>query len=120
MAPLEHMHAKVQAAPVRTQQAYQFAIANPETLKQIPCYCGCVNFGHTSNYDCYGAEVAADGTATIDEHALGCIVCVDITQDVLTRLRQGDSLESIQGYIDRSYSKYGPPTIPKATLESQS
>jgi len=120
MAPMEHTNVNVQAAPARTQQAYQFAIANPETLQQIPCYCGCVNFGHTSNYDCYVAEVSTAGVTTIDEHALACTVCVDITQDVMTRLRQGETIESIQGFIDRSYSKYGPPTIPETNLESES
>ncbi|MGB3717891.1 MAG: PCYCGC motif-containing (lipo)protein, partial [Candidatus Promineifilaceae bacterium] len=40
MAPLTEMPTEVQQAPVTVQQAYQFAVANPEILKQIPCYCG--------------------------------------------------------------------------------
>lgn len=47
MAPMAGMPAEVQKAPVTVQQAYQFAIANPEVMKQIPCYCGCGNIGHT-------------------------------------------------------------------------
>lgn len=55
MATLEDMPAEVQAAPVRTREAYQFALANPEIAEQIPCYCGCSALGHTSSYGCYVA-----------------------------------------------------------------
>ncbi|OGO33075.1 MAG: hypothetical protein A2Z16_05220 [Chloroflexi bacterium RBG_16_54_18] len=50
MEALDEMPAKVKAAPVMVQQAYQFNAANPEIMKQFPCYCGCGSMGHTSNY----------------------------------------------------------------------
>ena len=38
MMPLDKMPAEVQSAPVAVQQAYQFASANPDVMKGIPCY----------------------------------------------------------------------------------
>jgi hypothetical protein len=112
MADLAHMPAEVQAAPVAVQQAYQFAEANPEILQEVPCYCGCGAMGHTSNYDCYIAGVNEAGTLAYDEHALGCSICVDITQDTMRLMRQGKSLQEIRTYIDETYARYGPSNIP--------
>jgi hypothetical protein len=92
MAPLHSMPMAVQEAPVAFQQAYQFAIANPEALADVPCTCGCDQFGHKSNYNCYVAGTNADGSIVYDFHALGCQICVDITQDVMRQLRQGHGL----------------------------
>lgn len=110
MASMADMPGMVQSAPERTQQAYQFAVANQATLQQVACYCGCYKLGHKSNYDCYVSGVDDAGRLTFDDHALGCGVCVDITQDVMSRLRDGESMPNIQAYIDRAYAKYGLPT----------
>ena len=52
MAPMAGMPSDVKSAPTTVQQAYQFAVANPDVLKQIPCYCGCGAFvrGHRGLY----------------------------------------------------------------------
>jgi hypothetical protein len=110
MAPLDDMPAEVQQAPVAVQQAYQFAVANPEMLKQIPCYCGCGAMGHTSNYSCYVAGAGADGEVIYDNHALGCSICVDISQDTMRLLDQGKEVSEIFAYVDSSYARFGPPT----------
>ncbi len=112
MMPLDQMPAEVQTAPAVVQQAYQFASANPDVMKNIPCYCGCGNIGHTSNYSCYVSSVE-NGSTTFDHHALGCSICVDITQDVMRLLREGKSTQQIRVYIDGTYSKYGPSNIPE-------
>jgi len=112
MMPMDQMPAEVQMAPVSVQTAYQFAAANPDVMKDIPCYCGCGNIGHTSNYDCYVSDVDADGVVSFDNHALGCSICVDITQDVMRMLRDGKSPQDARAYIDAAYSKYGPSNIP--------
>ena len=78
------MPAEVQSAPVTVQQAYQFAIANPDVMKQIPCYYGYGDIGHTSNYSCYVAGVDDKGVVSYDNHALGCSLCVDITLDTIS------------------------------------
>jgi hypothetical protein len=102
----------VQSAPVAVQEAYRFNTANPGIMQDIPCYCGCGDIGHTSNYDCYISGVDASGTITFDNHALGCSICVDITQDVMRMLRDGKSPQDARAYIDATYSKYGPSNIP--------
>ena len=112
MMPMDQMPADVQSAPVTVQEAYQFAAANPDVMKEIPCYCGCGNVGHTSNYSCYVADVDAQGNLTFDNHALGCSICVDITQDVMRLLREGKSTQDARTYIDATYAKYGPSNIP--------
>ena len=91
MTSLDQMPAEVQSSPVAVQEAYQFNTANPDIMKDIPCYCGCADIGHASNYDCYVSVVDASGKVTFDNHALGCSICVDITQDVMRMLREGKS-----------------------------
>ena len=112
MAPMAGMPASVQAAPVTVQQAYQFAVANPAALTDIPCYCGCGSMGHTSNYACYVQDVDAQGTVIFDEHALGCSICVDITQDVMRLQTEGKTHAEIRLYVDTNYAQYGPSNIP--------
>jgi len=113
MAPMDGLPAEVQDAPVAVQQGYQFAVANPELLQQIPCYCGCGAVGHTSNYACYVKEVDANGAITFDFHSLGCSICVDITQDVMRLAREGKQTPEIRAYIDETYAQYGPSNIPE-------
>jgi len=112
MASMEEMPAEVKAAPGTVQQAYQFAVANSEVMKQIPCYCGCGAMGHTSNYACYVSGVDVNGDVIFDTHALGCSICVDITQDTMRLLKQGQPVTDIKTYIDQTYSQYGPSNIP--------
>ena len=112
MASMDLMPAEVKSAPVTVQEAYQFNIANPDVMKNIPCYCGCGNVGHMSNYDCYVSDVDEAGNITFDYHALGCSICVDITQDGMRMLREGKSTQEARAYIDATYSKYGPSNIP--------
>jgi hypothetical protein len=101
--------AKIQSAPVRVREAYQFAVANPDALKNVPCYCGCGAMGHTSNYSCYIKDTPPDGSVVFDEHALGCSLCVDIAQDVKRLTGEGKSSVQIHEFIVATYSKFGPP-----------
>lgn len=112
MAPFDDMPLEVQTAPVAVQQAYQFDVANPEVMKQLPCYCGCGTMGHTSNYSCYVSGVEADGKIIYDTHALGCSICVDITQDTMRLLQQGKTVPEIKAYVDQTYVQYGPSNMP--------
>jgi hypothetical protein len=112
MMAMDEMPMDVQSAPVTVQTAYQFTAANPDIMKDIPCYCGCGNIGHTSNYSCYVSSVNDKGNITFDNHALGCSICVDITQDVMRMLRDGKTPQDARAYIDATYSKYGPSNIP--------
>jgi hypothetical protein len=112
MVPMDGMPDGVKSAPMVVQQAYQFVAANPALMKQIPCYCGCNDDGHTSNYTCYVSSVDENGKITYDSHAIGCEICVDITQDVMRLSKQGVTAPEIKTYIDQNYSQYGPSTMP--------
>ncbi len=112
LAPLNELPAEVQQAPPAVQQAYQFAVANPEVLTKLPCYCGCGGMGHTSNYACYVAGEDDDGGIVFDGHALGCSICVDITQDAMRMLDDGQTIAEIRAYVDQTYSRFGPSNMP--------
>jgi hypothetical protein len=111
MAALAGMPLEVQSAPVTVKQAYQFAVANPEILSQLPCYCGCGGMGHTSNYSCYISGEGDNDELTFDNHALGCSICVDITQDAMRMLGEGKSTAEIRTYVDQTYSRFGPSNM---------
>jgi hypothetical protein len=68
--------------------------------------------GHTSNYSCYVAGVDAAGKVEYDTHALGCSICVDITQDTMRLLKQGKTIPEITAYVDQTYAQYGPSNMP--------
>lgn len=112
LASMANMPMEVQSAPEVVRTAYQFAVANPEALTELPCYCGCGGMGHTSNYACYVAGENEDSTLIFDNHALGCSICVDITVDAMRMLDEGQSMEAIRSYVDQTYSAFGPSNMP--------
>lgn len=58
-------------APKGTVEAYEFAVANQDVLKYIPCYCGCGELdGHDSNLDCFIKSGSGDNLV-FDDHATG-------------------------------------------------
>lgn len=107
MASMAMMPDAVHSAAAVTKEAYQFAVANPETLKALPCYCGCGGMGHTSNYSCYVQGVSKAGALVFDTHALGCSICVDITQDAMRLSKQGKNLPEIKAYVHDTYARFG-------------
>jgi hypothetical protein len=71
LAPVSALPAFARGAPTVVQEAYRFAVANPEVLDRIPCYCGCGAMEHTSNLACYVKEFREDGSVVYDDHAFG-------------------------------------------------
>lgn len=57
--------------PAATQDLYRYAASNHDVLQYIPCFCGCVDGGHTSNFDCYVREVYPDGRIRLDTMSFG-------------------------------------------------
>src|SRR5438093_1164297 len=51
-----------------TKALYRFAVDHPEVLTFMPCVCGCVDEGHTSNRSCYVKAETAD-RVTYTSHA---------------------------------------------------
>ena len=111
MASMTMMPDAVHSAAAVTQEAYQFAVANPEILQGIPCYCGCGGMGHTSNYSCYVQSVGSTDAPVFDTHALGCSICVDITQDAMRHSKQEKSLPEIKAYVHDTYTRFGPSNM---------
>lgn len=108
MAPVSALPAEMQSAPTTVREAYQFAVANPDALKNVPCYCGCGAMGHTSNYSCFVKSAGTDGKVVFEKHALGCSLCVDIAQEVIKLSQEGKSPGQIHDQVVATFSQYGP------------
>jgi hypothetical protein len=66
LAPEKLLSADIRNAPEEVREAYRFAIANRDTLRYIPCYCGCGSDGHTSNASCYVKDDSTPGNLQFD------------------------------------------------------
>jgi hypothetical protein len=108
LAPVSVLPMQMQQAPVAVRTAYQFAVTNPDALRNVPCYCGCGAIGHKSNLACYIKEFGADGKPVFDDHAVGCSICVDIATDVMQMTGEGKSPADIRQQIVETFSKFGP------------
>lgn len=53
------------------QAMYRYAVVNEAVLQWMPCFCGCVNGGHKSNFDCYVRAVLPDGRVQLDTMSFG-------------------------------------------------
>lgn len=110
LAPANQLPEFAAHADHRVQVAYRFAIANPEALETVPCFCGCNAMGHMSNRACYIQDINREGNMVFDAHAVNCGICLDITFDVMSMMEQGLSPLEIRQTIDRNYARYGQPT----------
>jgi hypothetical protein len=70
LAPENVLPADIAKAPEEVREAYRFAIANRDTLRYIPCYCGCGSEGHASNASCYLKDVSTPGNLQFDRMSL--------------------------------------------------
>ena len=71
LAPESILPADIRKAPEEVREAYRFAIANRNTLRYIPCYCGCGEQGHTSNASCYFQDNSTPENPIFDRMSLG-------------------------------------------------
>jgi len=108
LAAVARLPKPMQDAPAAVRTAYQFAVANPDALQNVPCYCGCGAIGHKSNLACYLKEASAPDRPVFDDHALGCSICVDIATDVMKLTGDGKSPAEVRRQIVAIYSKFGP------------
>jgi hypothetical protein len=70
LAPENVLPTDIAKAPDEVREAYRFAIANRDTLRYIPCYCGCGSEGHTSNASCYVKDHSTPGNLQFDRMSL--------------------------------------------------
>ena len=90
-------------ASTTTEEAYRYALYNPQIVQWMPCYCGCGAMGHRSNLDCY-IKPTADGQVTFEEHASYCDICVQITLKTRDLVAQGASLHDARAAIDVAFA----------------
>lgn len=103
--------AAIGSAPPTVRAAYVYATANYETLRYIPCFCGCgLSAGHVNNYDCFVKDEAPEGWFILDPHGLGCGTCVAIALEVSVMGRQGMTTRAIRTAIDDRWATTGPST----------
>ena len=70
LAPEKILPVDIAKAPAEVREAYRFAIANRDTLRYIPCYCGCGADGHTSNASCYFKDDSTPEKPVFDRMSL--------------------------------------------------
>ena len=70
LAPETVLPTDIRSASAEVREAYRFAIANRETLRYIPCYCGCGSEGHTSNASCYVNDSSTPDKLIFDRMSL--------------------------------------------------
>ena len=71
LAPESILPPDIRKAPDDVREAYRFALANRDTLRYIPCYCGCGEQGHTSNASCYFKDDSTPEKPVFDRMSLG-------------------------------------------------
>ncbi len=71
LAPASALPSDLRQLPPEYQEAYRFALANPDILTKIPCYCGCGSVGHMDNRMCYIQSETPDGKVVFDYHGAG-------------------------------------------------
>ena len=82
---------------------FAFAALNRETLRYIPCYCGCHSEGHHSVLDCFIKGFTPGGAPIWNDHAFTCQTCVNIVRETARMLQRGMSLRAIRIAIDEHH-----------------
>lgn len=99
----------VTALPPDWQGAYAFALARPDVLQWLPCYCGCGGMGHGSNLDCFFKVREQAGTFMYEEHASYCGVCVETAKLAEQLLQEGMPMGDIRAAVDARFGEGGAP-----------
>ncbi len=99
----------VKGLPGDWQAAYAFALARPDVLQWLPCYCGCEGMGHRSNLDCFFQRREVKGNYTYEEHASFCDICVETANMASDMLQQGKTMTQIRAAVDSTYGGGAAP-----------
>ena len=99
----------VKDLPAEGQAAYAFALARPDVLQWLPCYCGCAGMGHRSNLDCFFQRREVKGTYAYEQHASYCDICTRTANLADGMLREGRTMVQIRAAVD---STFGGGTAP--------
>jgi len=78
--------------PADIAEHYEYAAAHLVEFRQIPCWCGCMQYlGHRNLADCF---IRADGKGW-EAHAATCSVCIAEATMAERMLRQGQSAHDV-------------------------
>jgi len=95
----------------RVKAPYEFALARPDVLKYLPCYCACgPNLGHASVLSCFIVGGDLENNVHFDDHGALCYICLETVRDAERLLGEGKDLSQIRAHIDQAYSRYGAGT----------
>jgi hypothetical protein len=99
----------VKALPAAGQAAYAFALARPDVLQWLPCYCGCAGIPHKSNLDCYFVRREVKSTFVYEEHASFCDICVQTANMASEMLAKGSTMTQIRSAVDSTFGGGAAP-----------
>ncbi|GAB6926392.1 PCYCGC domain-containing protein [Paenibacillus sp. JCM 10914] len=88
-----------------TQAIYATVSEVEDIIKEIKCYCGCMdeeNGYHDSLHRCFIAE-STDGEVKWTDHGAQCGICLTELQDAKRLQDEGKSIEEIKQFIDNKY-----------------
>ena len=97
----------ITGGPANVRQSYAYAVAHPEVLRHIPCYCGCGRSeGHRSVLDCFVAGRDLFDRPRYNDHGVSCRLCVAVVLDARDRIAAGKTLAQTRAEIDAFYAPY--------------
>ena len=99
----------VSGADQATQAAYAFALARPDVIEWLPCYCGCGAMGHMSNLDCF-VQPTEGAPVVFEEHGSYCGVCVETALMAQDMLAKGATLIQMRAAVDMEFGDLAPGT----------
>lgn len=98
--------------PTISVHQYNTNILHQEDMEHLPCFCGCGEAGHTSNFNCY-FMFNKEGKRVLEKHAEYCQACLDITDIYKEMKEDGKNIKQIRNYIDEEFKNYKPTDTPK-------
>ncbi len=99
----------VKALPAAGRAAYAFALARPDVLQWLPCYCGCAGMEHRSNLDCFFQRREVKGTFAYEEHASFCDICVKTANMASEMLAKGSTMIQVRAAVDSTFGGGAAP-----------
>ena len=99
----------VRHAHPMVEEAYRYALEQPDVIQWMPCYCGCAALEHRSNLDCFFRSRMAGGAVGFEEHASYCDICIETALLAKQRLAEGRSLAEVRAEVDARWGGGGVP-----------
>jgi len=84
------------SVPIFAREGYEAVQRKPRLMSQMPCFCYCEKFGHTSLHTCFETD-----------HAVHCDVCLKEALEADRMDSQGLSPQEIREFIIQTYKPRG-------------